>query len=48
VHDVDQKLLKKKLDESAESCETTWALILISIELPAFVSGITSSVAKKH
>jgi len=41
AHDVDQKLLKKKLDETAESCESMWVRPnTASIELLAFVSGI--------
>lgn len=47
-HDVDQKLLKKKLDETVESCVNYVGVDLntASIELLAFVSGITPSVAK--
>lgn len=47
-HDVDQKLLKKKLDETVESCVNYVGVDLntASKELLAFVSGITSTVAK--
>ena len=47
-HDVDQKLLKKKLDETVESCVNYVGVDLntASIELLAFVSGITPTVAK--
>jgi len=46
-HDVDQKLLKKKLDETVESCVNYVGVDLntASIELLAFVSGIPT-VAK--
>ncbi|MBW4593481.1 MAG: RNA-binding transcriptional accessory protein [Brasilonema angustatum HA4187-MV1] len=46
-HDVDQKLLKKKLDETVESCVNYVGVDLntASGELLTFVSGITSSVA---
>jgi protein Tex len=46
-HDVDQKLLKKKLDETIESCVNYVGVDLntASKELLTFVSGITSSVA---
>ncbi|MBW4636071.1 MAG: RNA-binding transcriptional accessory protein [Iphinoe sp. HA4291-MV1] len=46
-HDVDQKLLKKKLDETVESCVNYVGVDLntASKELLTFVSGITSSVA---
>lgn len=46
-HDVDQKLLKKKLDETVESCVNFVGVDLntASKELLTFVSGITSSVA---
>lgn len=46
-HDVDQKLLKKKLDETVESCVNYIGVDLntASKELLTFVSGITSSVA---
>ena len=47
-HDVDQKLLKKNLDETVESCVNYVGVDLntASKELLAFVSGITPSVAK--
>jgi len=47
-HDVDQKLLKKKLDETVESCVNYVGVDLntASQELLAFVSGVTPSVAK--
>jgi protein Tex len=47
-HDVDQKLLKQKLEESVESCVNYVGvdLNLASKELLAFVSGISGSVAK--
>lgn len=47
-HDVDQKLLKKKLDETVESCVNYVGVDLntASKELLTFVSGITPSVAK--
>ncbi|MDX2098687.1 MAG: Tex family protein [Leptolyngbyaceae cyanobacterium bins.59] len=46
-HDVDQKLLKKKLDETVESCVNFVGVDLntASKELLTFVSGITPSVA---
>jgi uncharacterized protein len=46
-HDVDQKLLKKKLDDTVESCVNYVGVDLntASKELLTFVSGITSSVA---
>jgi protein Tex len=46
-HDVDRKLLKKKLDETVESCVNYVGVDLntASKELLTFVSGITSSVA---
>ncbi len=46
-HDVDQKLLKKKLDETVESCVNYVGVDLntASKELLTFVSGITSAVA---
>ncbi|GAA6617042.1 Tex family protein [Scytonema sp. NUACC26] len=46
-HDVDQKLLKKKLEETVESCVNYVGVDLntASKELLTFVSGITSSVA---
>jgi uncharacterized protein len=46
-HDVDQKLLKKKLDETVESCVNYVGLDLntASKELLTFVSGITPTVA---
>lgn len=47
-HDVDQKLLKKKLDETVESCVNYVGVDLntASKELLAFVSGITPTIAK--
>jgi len=47
-HDVDQKLLKQKLDETVESCVNYVGvdLNLASKELLSFVSGISSPVAK--
>lgn len=47
-HDVDQKLLKKKLEETVESCVNYVGVDLntASKELLNYVSGITSSVAK--
>ncbi|NEP62501.1 MAG: RNA-binding transcriptional accessory protein [Symploca sp. SIO2G7] len=47
-HDVDQKLLKKKLDETVESCVNYVGVNLntASKELLTFVSGITPTVAK--
>ncbi len=46
-HDVDQKLLKKKLDETVESCVNYVGVDLntASKELLAFVSGITPTIA---
>ncbi len=46
-HDVDQKLLKKKLDETVESCVNYVGVDLntASKELLTFVSGITPAVA---
>jgi len=46
-HDVDQKLLKKKLDETVESCVNYVGVDLntASKELLTFVSGLTPSVA---
>ncbi len=46
-HDVDQKLLKKKLDETVESCVNFVGVDLntASKELLSFVSGITPTVA---
>ena len=46
-HDVDQKLLKKKLDETVESCVNYVGVDLntASKELLTFVSGISASVA---
>lgn len=46
-HDVDQKLLKKKLSETVESCVNYVGVDLntASKELLTFVSGITSAVA---
>jgi len=47
-HDVDQKLLKKKLDETVESCVNYVGVDLntASKELLMFVSGVSSTVAK--
>lgn len=47
-HDVDQKLLKKKLDETVESCVNYVGVDLntASKELLTFVSGLTPAVAK--
>ncbi len=47
-HDVDQKLLRQKLDETVESCVNYVGvdLNLASTELLSFVSGISPSVAK--
>lgn len=47
-HDVDQKLLKKKLDETVESCVNYVGVDLntASKELLAFVSGMTPTIAK--
>ncbi len=47
-HDVDQKRLKKKLDETVESCVNYVGIDLnmASKELLTFVSGITPAVAK--
>lgn len=46
-HDVDQKLLKKKLDETVESCVNYVGVDLntASKELLTFISGITASIA---
>jgi protein Tex len=46
-HDVDQKLLKKKLDETVESCVNYVGIDLnmASKELLTFVSGITATIA---
>ncbi|MBW4661511.1 MAG: helix-hairpin-helix domain-containing protein [Drouetiella hepatica Uher 2000/2452] len=46
-HDVDQKLLKKKLDETVESCVNYVGvdLNMASKELLTFVSGISAAVA---
>ncbi|NET37418.1 MAG: RNA-binding transcriptional accessory protein [Cyanothece sp. SIO1E1] len=46
-HDVDQKLLKKKLDETVESCVNYVGVNLntASKELLTFVSGVTPTVA---
>ncbi|MBD2136626.1 RNA-binding transcriptional accessory protein [Anabaena sp. FACHB-1237] len=46
-HDVDQKLLKKKLDETVESCVNYVGVNLntASKELLTFVSGITPTIA---
>ncbi len=47
-HDVDQKLLKQKLDETVESCVNYVGVDLntASKELLSFVSGITPTIAK--
>jgi len=47
-HDVDQKLLKEKLDDTVESCVNYVGvdLNLASKELLSFVAGISSGVAK--
>lgn len=47
-HDVDQKLLKKKLDETVESCVNYVGVDLntASIQLLSFVSGVTPTIAK--
>jgi uncharacterized protein len=47
-HDVDQKLLKKKLDETVESCVNYVGVELNSAskELLTFVSGITPTIAQ--
>ncbi|MGC9524258.1 MAG: Tex family protein [Limnospira sp.] len=47
-HDVDQKLLKKKLDETVESCVNYVGVELntASKELLTFVSGITPAIAQ--
>jgi protein Tex len=47
-HDVDQKLLKQKLDDTVESCVNYVGVNLntASRELLAFVSGINSTIAK--
>jgi protein Tex len=47
-HDVDQKLLKKKLEETVESCVNFVGVDLntASSELLKYVSGITSGAAK--
>jgi len=47
-HDVDQKLLKAKLDDTVESCVNYVGvdLNLASKELLSFVAGVSSSVAK--
>ncbi|HEY9638629.1 MAG TPA: Tex family protein [Coleofasciculaceae cyanobacterium] len=47
-HDVDQKLLKKKLDDTVESCVNYVGVDLntASKELLTFVSGMTPTVAK--
>lgn len=46
-HDVDQKLLKKQLDETVESCVNYVGVDLntASLELLTFVSGITPTIA---
>ncbi len=47
-HDVDQKLLKQKLDDTVESCVNYVGvdLNLASKELLSFVAGVSASVAK--
>ena len=47
-HDVDQKLLKQKLDETVESCVNYVGvdLNLASKELLSFVSGVSAAVAR--
>jgi protein Tex len=47
-HDVDQKLLKQKLDDTVESCVNYVGvdLNLASKELMSFVAGVSSSVAR--
>jgi protein Tex len=47
-HDVDQKLLKEKLEDTVESCVNYIGvdLNLASKELLSFVAGVSSSVAK--
>ncbi len=47
-HDVDQKLLKEKLDDTVESCVNYVGvdLNLASKELLSFVAGVSASVAK--
>jgi uncharacterized protein len=47
-HDVDQKLLKKKLEETVESCVNYVGVDLntASKELLGYVAGVSSSVAK--
>ncbi len=47
-HDVDQKLLKKKLEETVESCVNFVGVDLntASKELLGYVSGVTPSIAK--
>lgn len=47
-HDVDQKLLKKQLDETVESCVNYVGVNLntASKELLAFVSGVTPTIAQ--
>ncbi|MDJ1174096.1 Tex family protein [Roseofilum capinflatum] len=47
-HDVDQKLLKKQLDETVESCVNYVGVDLntASMQLLSFVSGITPTIAK--
>ncbi|MBD2130841.1 RNA-binding transcriptional accessory protein [Microcoleus sp. ZQ-A2] len=47
-HDVDQKLLKKKLDDTVESCVNYVGVDLntASKELLTFVSGMTPTIAK--
>jgi protein Tex len=47
-HDVDQKLLKQKLDDTVESCVNYVGvdLNLASKELLSFVAGVSSSVAR--
>src|SRR5512136_1191763 len=47
-HDVDQKMLKEKLDDTVESCVNYVGvdLNLASKELLSFVAGVSSSVAR--
>ncbi len=47
-HDVDQKLLKQKLDDTVESCVNYVGidLNLASRELLSFIAGVSSAVAK--
>ncbi|MGA9120749.1 MAG: Tex family protein [Bacteroidota bacterium] len=47
-HDVDQKLLRKKLDETVESCVNFVGVDVntASVELLSYVAGINSGIAK--